>query len=278
MTSKTSVFFLLLMSLFLAPAQVLACSLSSWSNVSGSVAAIPGANYSGTCGMRATVNSQPAYVEDTTPGIYGDVNEYVARFYVDTENLSLGADTHSLELFSAYDASNTTLFTVNLSTNGGSPVIYARLANSNDTKDLPLGPGWRAILVHWKAGTNGSLTLEIDGLSRDTVSADTAGALLDHVRLGAPGGDLTAFSNTADYDNFTAARIEGPSTALVQCTDPQVSAFTFPPGADCIASTALKFTGKVVMDPGTDEHVIDASTVSFAGVLRVLDGAKLRIK
>ncbi len=218
---------LLLGSFFTQP--VLACSTAAWSRVENpevTLFARPESRCTGGCGLRIKLEgTQPAYVEDNTPGnLAEDVTSYYARFHIDTTWLNMN------------DGQRVTVFASN--TNGAAPAFglqvvqvngkkYAHIfAHRDDGSQVAtnsaaseLTDGWHTIELMWTAATaaganNGSLTLALDDvdnvLSLSSLDNDTHAIVTS--QLGVISGNDATVTGNLHLDAFTSQRTASIST------------------------------------------------------------------
>ncbi len=218
---------LLLGSLFTQ--SVLACSTAAWSrveNVESTLFARPESRCTGGCGLLIKLNgTEPAYVEDNTPGILtDDVTSYYVRFHIDTTWLNM-QEGQRITVFSSYDSGLSPVFGLQIAKVNGEK--YARIFAYSDngsqdamrTSASKLSDGWHTIELMWKAATatganNGSLSMaldDVDGtLTINGIDNDTK--VIDISRLGVTGGNDANVTGSLHLDAFTSQRTAATGT------------------------------------------------------------------
>jgi hypothetical protein len=77
----------------------------------------------------------------------------------------------------------------------------------HSTSGVPVGPGWRSVVVTWEAATSATASLTVDGGTPVAlVGLDTDAGRIDVVRWGAVGGMLENTSGTVLLDDFASWR------------------------------------------------------------------------
>lgn len=100
--------------------------------------------------------------------------EYVIRFYIDPDGLTLSPPSERFHHFIAYDAGGNREFLIGVTYNSVLPerrlfvTAFETAGTERTTKglcELELGSGWQYIEAHWKAstGTDGDVQVSIDG-------------------------------------------------------------------------------------------------------------------
>ena len=111
------------------------------------------------------------YVRDDNPDAEG---EYVVRFYIDPDGLTLSSASEQFHHFIAYDADGDREFLIGVTYNDVMlerrlfATAFETAGTERTTKslcELQLGSGWQYVEAHWKAstGTDGDLQVSING-------------------------------------------------------------------------------------------------------------------
>lgn len=187
-------------SLFAAQSALAACTAGNWSGIS-EVPVIPGSpdpdnvqRYSGLCAMQ-TPSGSVSFVQDNSPG---GIDRIRARFYV-LNNLTGGA-AQIYRGFSTTDGSSP-LFTVSLDPSGNvtlrdNTTTTEPVAQSGSTK-------WLSVEIDWIRGTNGSISLSINGQPANSKNFDNSSASsLQSVQL----GNLNGAAGTLNFDAYESRR------------------------------------------------------------------------
>ncbi|MGM0657940.1 MAG: dockerin type I domain-containing protein [Pseudomonadota bacterium] len=189
------------LGLFLAAQSASACTLQSWSSVSGAVAPggpnpdetnneVQSPRYSGLCAMAA---SEQGFVEDTNPG---GIDRIRARFYVLADNT---ADAVVYEGFNG----STSIFTVGLGADGA--VTLSGDGISQSLTAAGVSGNWNSIEIDWDAG-GGQIALwvnsDADSENPDSSGSLTSSELVSSVRL----GNLNSAAGALSFDAYESRR------------------------------------------------------------------------
>jgi hypothetical protein len=218
---------LLLGSLFTNP--VLACSTAAWSHVENpevTLFARPESRCTGGCGLRIKLDgTQPAYVEDDTPGNLADnVTSYYAKFHLDTTWLNM-SDGKKVTVFSTSASGGAPAFGLQVVQVNGKKYAHifahrddgAEIATNSAASELP--DGWHTIELMWNASSaaganDGSLTLALDNvdnvLSLSSLDNDTHAILTS--QLGVIAGNDATVTGNLHLDAFTSQRTAATAT------------------------------------------------------------------
>ncbi|BAO45120.1 S-layer homology domain-containing protein [Thiolapillus brandeum] len=218
---------LLLGSLFTNSA--MACSTAAWSHVENpevTLFARPESRCTGGCGLRIKLNgTQPAYVEDDTPGnLAEDVTAYYAKFHLDTTWLNMN-DGQKITVFMTSASGAAPAFGLEVVQIAGKK--YARIfAHRDDGSQVAansaaseLSDGWHTIELMWNAASaaganDGSLSLaldDVDGvLNLSSLDNDTHAILTS--QLGVIAGNDANVTGNLHIDAFTSQRTASTAT------------------------------------------------------------------
>lgn len=176
-----------------APAQ--ACTMSSWSSVSGSqglTAGTPDSGHSrfdGHCGLKVEAGQQARYVEDSTPA--GETSYYL-RFYFLADDLDLDAGDW-VDLFAAYKNPSRPMpqlaVRVQQAADGRELVLRSLDGGQmSESAPIPIRTGWQAVTLAWQQASgaaNGQVELALNGTPRVTLSGlDSRDSVIDLARMG----------------------------------------------------------------------------------------------
>ena len=189
-------------------------TMAAWSSSvtnAGKLSVTAAAARSGAAGLQAVIgNTTAMYVADTTPSA---LTSYHARFAYAPNTITIGSGkTH--DLLDVLDASNTAQAVVQVTKNNGNYQIRATTRSGSSTKTTnwyTVTNATHSIEIGWQAattsgGTNGSLTLWIDGASKQTVTGVANGsARVETARLG-PQNIGSGISGTEYLDSFASTR------------------------------------------------------------------------
>ena len=218
---------LLLGSLFTH--SVLACSTSAWSRVENpevTLFARPESRCTGGCGLRIKLNgTQPAYVEDDTPGnLADDVTSYYAKFHLDTTWLNMN-DGQKVTVFSTNASGGVPAFGLQVVQVAGKKYahIFAHRDNGSqiatNSAASELTDGWHTIELMWNASSaaganDGSLSLALDDvdsvLSLSSLDNDTLAIIT--AQLGVVSGNDANVTGNLHIDAFTSQRTASTAT------------------------------------------------------------------
>lgn len=278
--------------LLLISGQPFACDVDAWSSSGGTLAveADVAARYIDLCGLRADLTSAGnGWVVDATPGAMTPVvTEYSARFYVYLDDAIVNTD-ESITVFSGEDASDNTLFGLELVNIGSGPAFRLYVIDDTGSRidapaDLAVAHGWRAIHLDWFSGTSssGSASLGMDELL-DLQFIDNVyngSHILDHVKLGVVSGNTTGTTGVVDMDSFASRRSGGNGVIKKGCSGDvvEVENTTFIPGSYvCNASSSISFGTRVVFDSGSQVEANSITSELLPGT-NISNGAVLMIK
>jgi subtilisin family serine protease len=190
-------------------------NLGGWSSSStngGKLSVTAAAARSGAYGLQAQiVNTTAMYVSDTTPSA---LTGYHARFAYAPNGLTITSGrTH--DLLQVLDGANTAQASVQVTKNAaGSYQVRASVRSGTSTRTTAwytITNATHAIEIGWSAattasGTNGSMTLWIDGAAKETVASLRNGtARVETARLG-PQSLVSGISGTEYLDGFSSTR------------------------------------------------------------------------
>jgi hypothetical protein len=168
------------------------------------------AKLTGSFGLQAKiVNTTQMYVSDARPNA---AKSFVAGFQFDPNSVvSTGTKTH--DVFRAMTSTAATAMVVQLrgATGGYQLRAGTRLANGTTTytawtafSDKPHSIKLTWLAASTSAGTNGSLSMSIDGLPAVSLTKLANGTVrIDEVRLGAQ-GIATGITGTEYFDTYTS--------------------------------------------------------------------------
>jgi len=216
--------------LFMAAQAASACTLQSWSAVSGAVDPggpnpdttnneVASARYSGFCAMKA---AGEGFVQDNSPG---GINRIRARFYVFNEL----AGGQSAQIFRGFSSTNGSgfLFTVTLN-DAGQVVLRDNVANQtvSQTSATP----WASVEIDWSQGSgDGVINLSVNGQTPDTNTAlSNSGSPLEAVRL----GNLNGASGDLSFDAYESRRTTAVGRVCPGDADPTGQSADFRDFAD----------------------------------------------
>lgn len=175
------------------PAQ--ACTMSSWSSVSGSQGLTTGTpdeghrRFQGHCGLKVEAGQQARYVEDTSPS--GETSYYL-RFYFLADDLDLDAGDW-VDLFAAYRNPSRPVPQLAVrvqETAEGRELVLRSLdgGQMSASGPVPIRAGWQAVTLSWQQASgaaNGQAELALNGKPRATLSGlDSRDSVIDLARLG----------------------------------------------------------------------------------------------
>lgn len=175
----------------------------------------PGAALVGAQGLAALIdNTTSMFVRDDRPTAE---QRYRARFYFDPNTVSMASsDVHTIFVGRT---NSSAVFNVQLNNNTGTSSGYRiRVQIFNDVGGntngtyFTLADSSHAIEVDWQAATgvganNGSITLWIDGVSKETISAvDNDTLRVEETRMGPLTGIDVGTSGTVYFDSFESRR------------------------------------------------------------------------
>ena len=273
--------------------QAIACSTDAWSSTTGTstISAVENAVYEGKCGLslKLTGGATAGWVEDATPAsVSPAVTEYVARFYAyfDDAQLDNGAE---IILFSATDANNSELFELKARGTSSGPVLYIQDTGSGkSTNELPIPPGWRAIVTHWKS--SGELSLMIDegqnGLSGTLTGLSYGSKTVNAVQLGIIDNPSGNVNGIVDIDSFMSRR-SGTIGLTIQksCTLESGTAYienatvTSGSGLTCDAQQSpVRFGRRLTFDPNSNVTINNAESVTIGPGISIPQGTVLSIQ
>ena len=189
-------------------------NVTAWSSAvtnGGKLSVTAAAARAGTFGLQAQVSGTTGmYVADTTPTALAS---YHARFAYAPNSISITSGrTH--DLLDVLDATNTAQAVVQVTKNGSNYQIRATVRSGSSTKTTnwyTITNATHSIEIGWQAattsgGTNGSITLWIDGVSKHTVTGVANGtARIETSRLG-PQNIASGISGTEYLDSFASTR------------------------------------------------------------------------
>jgi hypothetical protein len=190
-------------------------NFTAWSSAvtnAGKLTVTSAAARAGAYGLQAQIaNTTAMYVGDTTPTALAS---YHARFAYAPNGLTITSGrTH--DLLQVLDASSTAQASVQVTKNSsGSYQVRASVRSGTSTRTsswYTITNATHSIEIGWQAastsgGTNGSLTLWIDGVSKQTVTGLANGAArIETARLG-PQNLQSGISGTEYYDSFASTR------------------------------------------------------------------------
>lgn len=284
---------ILLVTIFLLfiSSQPCACDVDAWSSSDGTLVAEANAaaRYEDLCGLRADLTAAGnGWVVDATPGTLTPVvTEYSARFYIYVDDAFINRD-EALIVFSGEDASNNTLFGLELVNTGSGPAF--RLYVMDDTgaridaqADLSVELGWRAMHLDWFAGisSSGSANLGMDELMnlQSIDNVNNGSHILDHIKLGVVGGNTAGTTGIIDMDSFASRRSGSNVVIKKSCSGDivRVENTTFIPGLHVCNATDISFGARVVFDPVSQVEVNSITSELLPGT-RISNGAALLIK
>ncbi|MDY7092613.1 MAG: hypothetical protein SX243_06540 [Acidobacteriota bacterium] len=191
---------------------------SSTSDPSSKIAFTSGAALTGSKGMQITfngVNVQAAYLRDDSPTEEG---RYRARFELDPNNLFFPADKRHpvLQLFTSHP-SNELIAEMILRENGSSYLLNfkAKLNNGSweKTNWITISDAPHTLEIDYERASgpstsDGSISLWVDGVLQDTVTALTNGDhAVSYALFGAPDGIDSGTSGVLYLDHFESRRI-----------------------------------------------------------------------
>jgi serine protease AprX len=191
-------------------------TLGAWSAAStssGRLSVTTNATLRGTWGLQALINStQSLYVSDASPATEA---VYHARFYFSPNSVSL-SNGKSHDIFAGYTSSGTAVFRLQFQRASGAYQVRSAVRTNSGTEQATnwytISNASHAIEVAWQAasttsGSNGSLSLWIDGTLKQTRSSVANGTYrLEEARLGVVGGVTSGISGTEYFDAFTSTR------------------------------------------------------------------------
>lgn len=189
-------------------------NFSAWSSSatnSGKLSVSTGAALEGSRGMQAQISGTTAiYVQNNAPA---NESSYHARFRFHPHNTSTGSSQHDILIARTGSASTTMRVQYRLSS--GAYQIRAGAINNGSTQYTSwytIANASTTIEVAWQAaststGTNGVLTLWLNGASKQTLSSLKNGTQrIEDIRLGIPGGLVSGMSGTEYFDGFVSTR------------------------------------------------------------------------
>ena len=196
-------------------------NFNAWTSTTtggGKLSVMTGAALAGVYGMQAQISSTtPIYVVDSSPAAEAS---YHARFYFSPNSVSIGKGKIH-DLVTGMNANNSVIFRLQIQYTSGNYQIRAVGLNNNG-KTVPttwysISNASHPVEIAWQAattqtGTNGSLSLYLDGLLKETRSGLANGNYrLEQIQLG-PQGLSTGISGIEYFDAFnsTRTRLIGP--------------------------------------------------------------------
>jgi hypothetical protein len=187
--------------------------MSAWSAAvtgGGRLSVTSAAALAGSYGLQAQISGgTPIYVADTSPAAE---SQYHARFAFAPNSAALKSGT-TQDLLDALSATGGTVFSAQMRSVSGVYQLRAVAATgslSRASSWYTLSNATHSIEIVWQAastsgGSNGAISLWLDGTLKQTVAGVMNGALrVDEVRLGAPTISGTA-SGTERFDSFTSS-------------------------------------------------------------------------
>ena len=189
-------------------------NVTAWSSAvtnGGKLSVTAAAARAGTFGLQAQVSGTTGmYVADTTPTALAS---YHARFAYAPNSISITSGrTH--DLLDVLDAANTAQATVQVTKNNGNYQIRATARSGSSTKTTSwytISNATHSIEIAWQSatasgGTNGTLTLWIDGVAKQTVTGlANSSARIATARLG-PQNIGSGITGTEYLDSFASTR------------------------------------------------------------------------
>jgi hypothetical protein len=187
-------------------------NFSAWSSTSGgaNLSVTPGAALVGTRGMQSTVNgSTPTWAQDDHP-----VNEsaYRARFRFDPNGTGTATSQH--DIFVARTTTGVAAVRVQYRRTTAAPILYQVRAIARRSNGTEAATSWftitdapHSIEVAWRAATNSSFSLFVDGALKQQLSnLDTNAFRIDSARLGPSTGLSAGMSGVEFFDAFVSTR------------------------------------------------------------------------
>jgi hypothetical protein len=197
-------------------------TLSAWTGSTGGVSVSAAAAMNGsTRGLAVTLpggrNNRVSYVTDASP-----LSEtgYHAQFSFNRNTLTSGSNAATvLTLFDGQTLAGGQVFAIQYHLTGGTPQIRTVLSRSGAGTVtgawVTLPAGAHTLRIDWTAGpatggSQGSLRLSVDGVSKQLLTGNTNTLRIDTVRLGVTAGVTTtatgSTAGTAWFDTFTSGR------------------------------------------------------------------------
>jgi FtsP/CotA-like multicopper oxidase with cupredoxin domain len=185
-------------------------NFNAWSatgGTAGQISVTSGNAQAGTYKMQAQVaQGTSGYVQDNTPAAE---TSYHARFYFNPNNVNIGGTARTI--FSGLNATNQTVFLVQVRRTGGNSQVSAVVSRAGGTTTTNWfnmsNNAYTAIEIAWASGNPASFSLYTGGTLRQTLTGlNTSAFTLDTVQLG-PQGALNGLNVTAWYfDSFVSRR------------------------------------------------------------------------
>jgi hypothetical protein len=158
--------------------------------------------------MQATLGggTAPGYVSDTSPTVEA---YYHARFYFNPHGANPGSG--QVTIFSGLNASNATLFQVQLRKSGSNYQLRGAVLNKGTTTYT----NWftisnnaaHAVEIAWSSATSSFFQFYTDGALKQTLSnLNTAAYSVETVRLGPSAGLTGTTSGSLYFDSFVSTR------------------------------------------------------------------------
>ncbi len=157
-------------------------------------------------------STQSLYVSDAAPAAE---SVYHARFYLSPNSISMN-NGKSHDIFVGRNSSGTSIFRLQFQRASGAyqvrGVVRTNSGTEQTTSWYTISNASHAIEIAWQAasttsGSNGSLSLWIDGALKQTRSSVANGTYrLEEARLGVVSGVASGISGTEYFDAFVSTR------------------------------------------------------------------------